>query len=521
LQCHPDREFVNHLLSGLQYGFDTGVSVLPTRSFECNNLKSAIADPEFVTESLKQDLENGYLIGPFATPPFPIYRVSPIGIAERKYSKKKRLIVDLSAPHDNRDHPSINDLIDKDEFSLSYVRIDDAIAIIKKLGHSSSMCKTDITAAFRLIPIRRDLWHLYGVKWENRYYFHRRLVFGSRSSPAIFDLLSQAVCYIAQNKYHIAHIIHLLDDFLTIASPHDVPERNMALLAHMFKSLHIPTAPTKTVGPSEVLEFLGIILDSVRMEARLPQDKLIRLTQILVEFSQRSSCTKQELLSLLGHLNFACKVVVPGRSFISYLIGLSTTVPGLFDTVYLNQSCRLDLQMWSRFLESWNGVYFFLDDDVTTNADFHLFTDASGVGFGVFFNNRWFQGRWPPEFPTLTNTAANMALLELFPIIVAAVIWGKEWSRKRILFHCDNMATVHIIKKGRSKTPIIMRLMRKLTLCAARYNFTVHSIHVPGRFNVISDCLSRFQEMSKFRKLAPAAQQEPCAVPPLEDIMAY
>jgi hypothetical protein len=39
-----------------------------------------------------------------------------------------------------------------------------------------------------------------------------------------------------------------------------------------------------------------------------------------------SSCTKRELLQLLGHMNFATRVVIPGRSFTSYLIELSTSV---------------------------------------------------------------------------------------------------------------------------------------------------------------------------------------------------
>lgn len=32
--------------------------------------------------------------------------MNPIGVAKWKYSKKKRLIVDMSAPHDNKDIPS-------------------------------------------------------------------------------------------------------------------------------------------------------------------------------------------------------------------------------------------------------------------------------------------------------------------------------------------------------------------------------------------------------------------------------
>jgi uncharacterized membrane protein len=63
-----------------------------------------------------------------------MYRVSPIGIVEGKYSGKKRLIVDLSSPHDIEEHSSINNLIDKEQCSLSYVRINGAISAIKDLG---------------------------------------------------------------------------------------------------------------------------------------------------------------------------------------------------------------------------------------------------------------------------------------------------------------------------------------------------------------------------------------------------
>jgi hypothetical protein len=46
-----------------------------------------------------------------------------------KYSKKKRLILDLFAPHNDTDL-SIHELIDKAQCSMSYVKIDDAIKII-------------------------------------------------------------------------------------------------------------------------------------------------------------------------------------------------------------------------------------------------------------------------------------------------------------------------------------------------------------------------------------------------------
>ncbi|CAC5411936.1 unnamed protein product [Mytilus coruscus] len=59
------------------------------------------------------------------------------------------------------------------------------------------------------------------------------------------------------------------------------------------------------------------------------------------------------------------------------------------------------------------------------------------------------------------------------------------------------MATVLIIKKGRSKSLEIMRLMRCLTWCSAKYNFIIHATDVAGKCNTIADALSRFQ-MDRF-----------------------
>ena len=97
----------------------------------------------------------------------------------------------------------------------------------------------------------------------------------------------------------------------------------MAILTLVFNKLNIPLSVHKTAGPATVLEYLGVVLDSIQMEARLPLDKVKRISSLLETFINRSSCTKRELLSLLGHLNFACRVIYPGRAFVSYLIALS------------------------------------------------------------------------------------------------------------------------------------------------------------------------------------------------------
>ena len=111
-----------------------------------------------------------------------------------------------------------------------------------------------------------------------------------------------------------------------------------------------------------------------------------------------------------------------------------------------------------------------------------------------------------------SDPSLSIALQELYPIVIACFLWGKQWQRKRVLFHCDNLATVYIINKGLSKSTAIMKLMRRLVLIAATCNFAFCAEHIPGTANIIADSLSRFQT-HRFKMAAPVADKLPHAVP--------
>ena len=88
------------MIKGLTYGFHTGLHTglqeLPTKTLECPNLLSARSQVEVTSQLIQSELDKGFIEGQFTN--FATYRVHPVGIAKGKYSKKKRLNVDLSAP---------------------------------------------------------------------------------------------------------------------------------------------------------------------------------------------------------------------------------------------------------------------------------------------------------------------------------------------------------------------------------------------------------------------------------------
>ncbi len=90
------------------------------------------------------------------------------------------------------------------------------------------------------MPIHPSEWPLFGAKWEKQFYFAVRLTFGCRSSPHIFNFLSEALCWILLNKVHLPFVLHLLDDFLVIDFPSPNPSPALSKLVTMFQSLGVP-----------------------------------------------------------------------------------------------------------------------------------------------------------------------------------------------------------------------------------------------------------------------------------------
>ena len=474
------------------------------------NLISAAQHPDVVTSNLHKEIILGRVAGPYPSPPLPNFQCHPVGVVPKKHSTEWRTIYHLSYPQGT----SINDHIPKDPFSLSYVRVDDAISILQSLGRGVFMAKTDLKSAFRLIPIHPNDWSLLGIFWQSQYYVDMYLPFGLRSAPFLFNQLSDGLEWILKNNYGLQHVIHILDDFFIAERSKLSCLSSFSTLLRVFMSLKAPVVASKTVGPSQVIEFMGIVLDSVRMEARLPQDKLARINELLSSFKKRRSVRLVELQSLIGTLQFACKVVVPGRTFLQRAINLTRGVPSRFHHVRLNREFFKDLDMWKVFLMKWNGRSFFLESSTTPSPDLELYTDAaSTIGFGGFFQGKWFQGHWPPHLHLDKGKGISIEWQELFPIVVACAIWHPFFAGKRLQFWCDNESVVSIINSGHSKAPRIMDLVRFLVLISMRHNFLVRARHVPGVSNEIADALSRFQ-MQRFRALVPAADKRPCTIPP-------
>ena len=253
---------------------------------------------------------------------------------------------------------------------------------------------------------------------------------------------------------------------------------------------------------------MGIELDSIHMLARLPQEKITKCCELISNFLSRKSVTLHNLQVLLGTLNFACSVLSPGRAFLRRLIDLSIGVSKPSHHIRLTKEAKEDLRTWLEFLSQYNCKSFFQDEFWTSSEKMELYTDASGsVGFGGLLGSQWFYGLWGERCKDL-----NIAILELYPILLAIYLFGSKLKNKCILFLTDNQAIVHILNKQSSKDKSIMILVCKLVLICLQMNIFFKAKHVPGIFNGKADALSRSQ-ISEFHIMHPRASPNPESIP--------
>lgn len=506
LQLHPDPIQVSYVLNGLRYGFRIGFDDSINLCSAKTNKPSAHANPRVIDSYLENEVRLGRVSGPHVNPPLPDLHISSFGvIPKRGQSGKWRLIVDLSSPGG----ASVNDGISREEFTLQYIKVDQIIQMVSNLGRGALMAKFDVETAYRNIPVHPEDRYLLGMKWREKFFVDLALPFGLRSAPYIFNAVASMVNWILVNNYNVTNLVHYLDDFIMVGPANgDTCKVNLAKSIDVCSKLGVPLHPHKCVGPDTSIVILGIELDSINQTARLPTDKLTNLQQLIVSWRSRQWCNRHQLESLIGHLHHAAKVVWPGRTFIRRMINLLCCFRQRDHPIRLNCEFRRDLDWWYKYLSEWHGVSFWLYPGLPVVGDIEVISDASGaIGYGAYINHQWFNGRW-----FASQASQSIAYKELFPIVLAAHVWGMHWSRKQIMFRSDNEAVVAMLKSKTSRVPDIMRLLRSLLFAAAKFNFFFSALHIPGIQNSIADALSRFH-WQEFRRLAPLANRCPTRIP--------
>ena len=131
------------------------------------------------------------------------------------------------------------------------------------------------------------------MEWKGAIYIDTCLPFGLRSAPKLFNVMADLLEWILLHQ-GVSCILHYLDDYLTMGPPGtQICQQNLRMPIEVRAMLGIPLALNKGEGPSTTLEFLGILLDTVRMESRLPPEKLTRDPNVHSGMANKKECNKE------------------------------------------------------------------------------------------------------------------------------------------------------------------------------------------------------------------------------------
>ena len=130
------------------------------------------------------------------------------------------------------------------------------------------------------------------MQWQGATFVDAALPFGLRSAPLIFSAIADVLQWVME-KMGIEWGAHYTDDFITMGAPgSNECAMNLAMMHKACERMGLPVEPEKDEGPATRLPFLGIELDSMAMEIRLPPEKLAHLRKELTTWKTRKACKK-------------------------------------------------------------------------------------------------------------------------------------------------------------------------------------------------------------------------------------
>ena len=462
------------LFKGITDGFDIVDSAV--ENYDCKNYSSITTGPakEMMSVNIEEDIMEGR-ISNVEEKPICIHSLGAIPKSSGGY----RTITDCSRP----EGMSINDHSATLAPKFKFKNIDYAVNILEK---GDMMSVIDIKSAYRAVTINPEHWTYQGFRWEDegeeKVYIDHRMCFGVCTGPYYFNLISNFIQETLSDQYDI-RLMNYLDDFLVMGTDYESCQQAQLCVISFIRFLGFHISWHKVTPPSTTVQYLGIIIDTEKMELSIPIDKLDRLRTLLEKYSNSKLIDRKELESLTGLLSHCSQCVKGGRTFCRRLYDLyKSMVARGSKRSWITDIVREDIKWWRNFSRLFNGVS-------TINKESYpcsVYTDASKKGFGASLGEDWIAGTWETSLEFLQELPGshghlvspptldifnedNINELELWAVLSALIRWHSLFSWKSVKIFTDNMQVYHNILSGRSANVTNMSWIREMFwLCALK-----------------------------------------------------
>ena len=419
-----------------------------------------------------------------------------------------RQITDCSRPLGRSVNAHCDSLLNE----FSFKSVDDVVGFMNR---SDFMTVIDIKAAYRSFPILEAHRKYQGFSWEymgvKRWFVDNRMCFGLKLGPMYFNYVSTFIFEVLTLKG--LKIVNYLDDFIAVSDSLEMNLKARDEVVGLLRFLGFHVAFDKLIYPSTCVTYLGIEIDSEKMELRLPADKLIKLKDILAVTLGSKMISKKSLESLGGLLSHCSHVVKGGRIFCKGIYSLYKNM------VNSNKKfARIPIDV-KAYLEWWLNLskYFNGSSKIVKEISIDpIVSDSSLKGFGVYMGTDWCAGTWDDDDYILLSSNCshvvsrplcesfdnnNINVLEFWPILVGVKRWAHLLRDKKTVVFTDNTQVMYMLLNGRSSNATCMQWIRELFWICAIYNIDLEPKYINTKDNVVADTLSRIPYCNVSSKL--------------------
>ncbi|KZS06356.1 Uncharacterized protein APZ42_030218 [Daphnia magna] len=360
------------------------------------------------------------------------------------------------------------------------------------------MVKLDFEDAYLTIPVHPAFRKYLRFLWRDRIFEFSCLAFGLAPAPRVFTKLLKVVMAVLR-KEGIRLVIYL-DDILIMNASRKNLGADIKRIVALVQSLGFLVNWTKSVlKPSQILEYLGLMVNSKRMSFALPADKVASVRMMCSRALSDNSISLRKVASILGNFTWGIPSIPFAQSHYRsmqrfYIEQAKRSNFDLRSTCALSREARSDLEWWVKNLSTTKDKLFF-----PKTPDLEIYSDASLSGWGACCNGVKTRGPW-----TLADTRKHNNELELTGAFYAIQSYAAQSKDVAIRIYLDNTTVVAYINKcGGTRSVALTVAAKALTDWCELRGVAVEAVHLAGELNVVADEESRAQADASDWKMDP------------------
>ena len=346
------------------------------------------------------------------------------------------------------------------------------------------MASIDLTEAYLQVPVHPASRHFLRFVFRDTVYQFKALCFGLSTAPQVFTRVMAPVSAILHSMG--IRMRRYLDDWLVQSCSRESLLRDLQTVLQLCHELGIVVNPQKSnLVPSQVVQYLGVVIDSTSFRASPSQERISRLQSTAAEFQSSASPPASLWVSLLGVLSSLAHLVPGGRLRMRSLqlcLHRAWNRQDLEAPVSVSVECLRDLQWWLHLPRLYLGVSL-----CQVSPDLHFWSDASDVGWGAHLDRQIASGLWDSHQAALSINARELLAVKLGLHQFQSSLQGRT-----VAVFCDNTTAVaYLRKEGGTRSPLLNTLAQEILRWTESLSIRLAPQFLPGSNNVLAGALSR------------------------------